>query len=34
MVMVLEGTTEIDERLFEVRRGGAAVPLEPQAFDV
>src|ERR1700755_2649436 len=34
MVMVLEGTTEIDERLFEVRRHGAAVPLEPQAFDV
>jgi pimeloyl-ACP methyl ester carboxylesterase len=34
MVMVLEGTTEIDEQLFEVRRAGAAVPLEPQAFDV
>src|SRR5213596_1598222 len=34
MVLVLEGTTEIDEQLFEVRRGGAVVPLEPQAFDV
>lgn len=34
MVLVLEGTTEIDERLFEVRRDDAVVPLEPQAFDV
>ena len=34
MVLVLDGTIELDEQLFEVRRDGAAVPLEPQAFDV
>ncbi len=34
MVLVLDGTIELDEQLFEVRRDGAAVSLEPQAFDV
>ena len=34
MVLVLDGTIELDEQLFELRRDGAAVPLEPQAFDV
>jgi pimeloyl-ACP methyl ester carboxylesterase len=30
----LDGAVELDEALFEVRRDGAPVPLEPQAFDV
>src|SRR5918994_7026683 len=34
MVLVLDGTIELDEQLFEVRRDGAVVSLEPQAFDV
>jgi len=34
MVLVLDGTIELDEQLFEVRRDGAAISLEPQAFDV
>ena len=34
MVLVLDGTIELDEQLFEVRRDGTAVSLEPQAFDV
>ena len=34
MVLVLDGSIELDETLFELRRDGAAVPLEPQAFDV
>src|SRR5436190_12299239 len=34
MVLVLDGTIELDEQLFELRRDGAVVSLEPQAFDV
>src|SRR5215218_3065433 len=34
MVLLLDGVVELDEALFELRREGAAVPLEPQAFDV
>jgi DNA-binding winged helix-turn-helix (wHTH) protein len=34
MVLLLDGVIELDEALFELRREGAAVPLEPQAFDV
>lgn len=34
MVLLLDGSIELDEQLFEVRRDGAPVPLEPQAFDV
>ena len=34
MVLLLDGTIELDEQLFEVRRDGAVVSLEPQAFDV
>ena len=34
MVLVFDGDLEFDPVLFEVRRGGAPVPLEPQAFDV
>ncbi|MEU4604501.1 alpha/beta fold hydrolase [Kribbella sp. NPDC023972] len=34
MVLAFEGDLEFDPALFEVRRGGVAVPLEPQAFDV
>jgi len=34
VVLLLDGVVELDESLFEVRRDGAAVPLEPQAFDV
>jgi len=34
MVLLLDGSIELDEQLFEVRRDGAAVSLEPQAFDV
>lgn len=32
--MVIDGTLELDSDLFELRRGGVPVPLEPQAFDV
>lgn len=34
MVLVLDNSIELDERLFELRRDGASVSLEPQAFDV
>ena len=34
MVLILAGSLELDETLFELRRDGRAVPLEPQAFDV
>jgi pimeloyl-ACP methyl ester carboxylesterase len=34
MVLLLDGSIELDEQLFEVRRDGAPVSLEPQAFDV
>ncbi|MCW2788551.1 MAG: hypothetical protein JWP56_854 [Aeromicrobium sp.] len=34
MVIRLGEDIEIDEALFEVRRSGRAVPMEPQAFDV
>ncbi len=34
MVLLLDGSIELDEQLFELRRDGAAVSLEPQAFDV
>ncbi|MEN3267333.1 alpha/beta fold hydrolase [Pseudonocardia sp.] len=34
MVIAFDGDLEFDPALFEVRRGGVAVPLEPQAFDV
>jgi DNA-binding winged helix-turn-helix (wHTH) protein/pimeloyl-ACP methyl ester carboxylesterase len=37
MVLVVDcadGAVEVDEQLFEVRRDGDPVPLEPQAFDV
>ncbi|WP_209719559.1 alpha/beta fold hydrolase [Marmoricola sp. OAE513] len=34
MVLRLADDIEIDEALFEVRRAGQPVPLEPQAFDV
>src|SRR5687767_7072628 len=34
MVLLLDGVVELDEGLFELRRDGAAIPLEPQAFDV
>ncbi|MFC5265583.1 alpha/beta fold hydrolase [Kribbella qitaiheensis] len=34
MVLGFGGDVEFDPVLFEVRRGGVAVPLEPQAFDV
>jgi pimeloyl-ACP methyl ester carboxylesterase/DNA-binding winged helix-turn-helix (wHTH) protein len=34
MVLVLDGVFELDEGLYELRRDGTGVPLEPQAFDV
>jgi DNA-binding winged helix-turn-helix (wHTH) protein/pimeloyl-ACP methyl ester carboxylesterase len=34
MVMLLDGCVELDDELFELRRAGVVVPLEPQAFDV
>ncbi|WP_459974874.1 alpha/beta hydrolase [Nocardioides pyridinolyticus] len=34
MVLILAGGLELDETVFELRRDGHAVPLEPQAFDV
>lgn len=34
MVLVLDGTFELDDALFELRHDGVPVPLEPQAFDV
>lgn len=34
MVLAFDGDLEFDPALFEVRRGGVPVPLEPQAFDV
>ena len=34
MAVLLDGATVLDEELFELRRDGATVPLEPQAFDV
>ncbi|MET0998511.1 MAG: alpha/beta fold hydrolase [Marmoricola sp.] len=34
MVLVLDNSIELDEGLFELRRDGAAISLEPQAFDV
>ncbi|HYO40987.1 MAG TPA: alpha/beta fold hydrolase [Nocardioidaceae bacterium] len=34
MVLLLAGVIELDEELFELRRHGARVALEPQAFDV
>ena len=34
MVLVLDNSIELDEGLFELRRDGASVSLEPQAFDV
>jgi pimeloyl-ACP methyl ester carboxylesterase len=34
MVLLLDGSIELDERLFELRRRGAVIALEPQAFDV
>ena len=34
VVLILAGGLELDETLFELRRDGRAVPLEPQAYDV
>jgi pimeloyl-ACP methyl ester carboxylesterase/DNA-binding winged helix-turn-helix (wHTH) protein len=34
MVLVLDNSIELDEALFELRRDGRSVSLEPQAFDV
>jgi len=34
MTLRLEGGLELDTALFELRRGGDRVPLEPQSFDV
>jgi DNA-binding winged helix-turn-helix (wHTH) protein/pimeloyl-ACP methyl ester carboxylesterase len=34
MVLLLDGRIELDEQLYEVRRDGVAVAVEPQAFDV
>ena len=34
MVLAFDEDLEFDPALFEVRRGGVPVPLEPQAFDV
>ena len=34
MVLVLDNSIELDEGTFELRRDGAAIALEPQAFDV
>jgi DNA-binding winged helix-turn-helix (wHTH) protein len=34
VVLAFGGDLEFDPALFEVRRGGVRVPLEPQAFDV
>jgi len=34
MVLLLDGCIELDRELFELRRSGVVVPLEPQAFDV
>jgi pimeloyl-ACP methyl ester carboxylesterase len=34
MVLMLDNRIELDEGLFELRRDGAAISLEPQAFDV
>jgi pimeloyl-ACP methyl ester carboxylesterase len=34
VVLAFDGDVEFDPALFEVRRAGVAVPLEPQAFDV
>jgi pimeloyl-ACP methyl ester carboxylesterase len=34
VVLAFDGDLEFDPALFEVRRAGVAVPLEPQAFDV
>ncbi len=34
VVLILAGGLELDETVFELRRDGHAVPLEPQAFDV
>ncbi len=34
VVLILAGSLELDETLFELRRDGLAVSLEPQAFDV
>src|SRR5829696_1635180 len=34
MPLLLDGRTELDVTLFELRREGTVVPLEPQAFDV
>ena len=34
MVLSFDGDVELDPALFELRRAGHAVPLEPQAFDV
>ncbi|TCC46505.1 alpha/beta fold hydrolase [Kribbella capetownensis] len=34
MVLTFDGDLEFDPALFEIRRAGVPVPLEPQAFDV
>lgn len=34
MVLLLDGHIEMDADVFELRRAGVVVPLEPQAFDV
>jgi pimeloyl-ACP methyl ester carboxylesterase len=34
MVLVLDNSIELDEGLFDLRRDGASISLEPQAFDV
>jgi DNA-binding response OmpR family regulator len=34
VVLAFADGLELDTALFELRRGGQAVPLEPQAFDV
>lgn len=34
VVLLLDGRLELDEDLFELRRDGTRVPLEPQAYDV
>jgi DNA-binding winged helix-turn-helix (wHTH) protein/pimeloyl-ACP methyl ester carboxylesterase len=34
MILAFDGGLELDTALFELRRGGQPVPMEPQAFDV
>jgi pimeloyl-ACP methyl ester carboxylesterase/DNA-binding winged helix-turn-helix (wHTH) protein len=34
MALILDGATVLDEEVYELRRGDATIPMEPQAFDV